>query len=180
MGRLAQTLGLITKASRSALMNKSTRFLFLTAALLTAMLDAFAQEGVRLLPASFTKAIQFTWRQDGRVVELELSNPQREWVLQHATFVARFPLKPQEPATASTAKPKGGRTPIEQDPFAAYDAKYGREISPEDYRLDLDLQPGRKAALHIELKSDRKVLSIELLEVRGREQTYFERIKAYV
>src|SRR5438067_10458374 len=93
-------------------MSKYTVRLFAATIVASCLMSAFAQEdATRLLGASFAKTIAFAWRQDGRVVEIDLKNPKDKWVLQQLASRAYFPVEPSPSSTPPPGSSKKSDTP---------------------------------------------------------------------
>jgi hypothetical protein len=139
-----------------------------------ALLPAHAQDGSRLLPESFAKTVAFSWRQDGRVVDVQITNPKTVWVLQQLQVEVRYPPVPPPkaaPPVAAANKPSSAASYN----FEAID-EYLNQVPPQLFLVNVEVQPGQMAGSHIELKTDAKILSASLVEVRGREVSRLERM----
>jgi len=153
---------------------------------LFAVTVSFAQvDGERLLPASVTREVATSWKQDGRVLEIEISNPKTSPVLTSLSFDLQYePLPPR----AFTAAPPPSKSSIKRsdtisNPKLDLDAgmRYLSEIEAKAHEsIKVAIQPGSKLKTQIELKQDRTLITFVLREARGRDQTAFERLKSSV
>ena len=155
-------------------MPTAIRALLVTLSLCTIVV-AVAQEINRLLPESFVKTVGVAWHQDGRVVEVTLSNPKDKWVLQRLLFQVVYQPEVKAPAPL-LAPSRGGSTP------PTTGASLGQYLDslpepPESHVVEIEIQPGKQLPSHLELKSNRTVVSLSLLEIRGREQSRLERVR---
>lgn len=143
------------------------------------LLPSFAQEEPnRLLPDSFTRSIKFSWRQDGRVVDIEIWNPKEKWVITQLLFEVHFPQpsdKPNGPEVRSN-----GRTlfrPLTDAELCARGWPAKVPCGPVSRSVKVEIQPGKSGANHLELEPNFNASGLLLLEARGREQTRIERVK---
>lgn len=148
---------------------------------LAAMSQASAD---RLLPESFTRAVQFDWRQDGRVVEISLRNPKDKWLITEATFTAH-PQGAVAPAVVSKAdgkrQPKNGALGQPTlDDLLASGVRYATATEPSTKVLKVHVMPAEVASTHVELDTSAPILALTLDETRGREPTAFERVRTTV
>ena len=133
---------------------------------------AIGQDDVtRLLPASFTAKIPFSWHQDGRVIEIEIENPKDKWVLQRLAFYAYFPTEPSKVKSSS-------KVPGKKDKITALEEYLDQldQNQPEVHGLDVNIQPRHRTSIHLEMRDQRKVVKLEITETRGREQTRTEKL----
>ena len=137
---------------------------------------AVAQEVNRLLPESFVKTVGVEWRQDGRVVELTLSNPKEKWVLQRLLFQVVYQPEAKLPTAASAPSRKG--VPTSPTAKSLFDYLDDLPELPESHPIEIEIQPGKQLPTNLELRSNRTVVSVSLVEVRGREQSRLERIRS--
>ena len=138
------------------------KHLIVLAALLTAMPAALAQgDGLRLLPASHLKAIQFKWTQDGRVINLDVGSPSGDTVIPELSILAEY-----KPCKTLLTIHK-----IDDPPCP---------VSPVRHKLKVEIQPGLAIKSVIELKSKGELVSLEVEDARGRPQSAFERLKTKV
>ena len=155
-------------------MNRTVTSLLL-ALLLSTLSVASADNGTRLLPESFAKTVGFSWRQDGRVIEIQIANPKDKWFLQHLAIQAQFavsrPIVSTPMTSAATKKPVPASSP---GPSLSEFLDY----LPESHAVSVEIQPGKNSSAHLELTSNRKVTELTLVEVRGREQSGLERLKS--
>lgn len=147
--------------------------------LVTFQLSAVAQDVVRLLPESITKTIGIQWKQDGRAIDLKLSNPVGVWVVTSVLLEIRF--EPTKTPFAGQLKPdKAGRMVLVPPKPGAKVEEYWLEQDPEKPILKVEIQPGKSVPSVHELKFSSTVAAIVVLDARGREQTTFERLKSKV
>ena len=66
---------------------------------------AHSQED-RLLPESFTRSIGLQWKQDGRVIDITLTNPKDKWLITEGTFVVEHPPVTSQPPPSSPSPPR--------------------------------------------------------------------------
>jgi len=152
---------------------------FTALSLVAFQLSAVAQDGVRLLPDSITKTIGVQWKQDGRAVDMKLSNPVGIWVVTSLLLEIRF--EPTKMQFAGELKPdKAGRMILVPPKPGAKVEEYWSEQDPEKPILKVEIQPGKATPSVHELKFNSTVAAIVILEARGREQTTFERLKSKV
>lgn len=129
----------------------------------------------RLLPDSFAKGIHFSWRQDGRVVEIQITNPKDKWVLQQLAIEVTYPSVAAIKAAPPLSSTKKSNTAGTRSLMEGIDAVLSEE-RPEKHLVTIELQPGKTNSSHLELTFDRKISNASLIEVRGREQSRFERL----
>ena len=138
-----------------------------------ALPQAFAQEDSRLLPDSFVKTVGFAWQQDGRAVEIQVTNPRGKWVLLRLVIYARF-------EDGTTSKNSLSRTDAKSKMATSSGIlaleQYLNQLPevPEVYPVTMELQPGKEIACHLEMQTNRRIISLSLVEIRGREKTRFE------
>jgi hypothetical protein len=139
--------------------------------------------GERLLPASVTREVTIRWKQDGRVAEIEISNPKQSPVLTVLVLDLQYEALPPRPLPAaplrSTPPPKkpGGSATTTLDLEAG--ERYLAEIEAKTtVQLKVAVQPGVTEKSQVELKPDRKLIGLTLREARGRDQTSVERLKS--
>jgi hypothetical protein len=155
-------------------MNLASKFLAI-AFVCAASTTLYGQVESRLLPDSFTKGINFSWRQDGRVVEIQITNPKDKWVLQQLAIEVKYPpVAPVKVAPPLSDTKKSGTTGA-RSLIDALDEVLREEL-PEKHTVSIELQPGKSSSSHLELTFDRKITSASLVEIRGREQSRFERL----
>ena len=124
-------------------------------------LSASAQEETeRLLGASVTKRITFTWQQDGRVVEILLQNPKDTWVLRQLEFQARFPEESDPRKKSQTELPKSY--------MSALTEYLHKQEQLETHSVRVEVQPGQSAAIHFEMKTVRTI--VDLARIFHRER----------
>jgi hypothetical protein len=139
-----------------------------------------AQIDTRLLPASYTEKLNISWTQDGRVVDIKVTNPGSTWVIEELLLQVSYPLviynekeykkfkeAPPSPQKAATGK------------AAAIDWKAGpisSQQSPTDHPIKVVIQPGKSADANFDLPPDIKLESITIQEARGREPTTWEKL----
>jgi hypothetical protein len=144
---------------------------------------AHSQED-RLLSESFTRSIGLQWKQDGRVIDVTLTNPKDKWLITEGKFVVEYPAVASEapassPSRSARSKPApkpGGR--LTMDDLIAQGYKYVGE--PPIYTLNLHVLPGRTATVHIELRDSTPASGLKLEEARGREPSMLEKLKSAV
>lgn len=117
----------------------------------------------RLLPESFTQAIKFEWHQDGRVIEIDVENPNGKWVLRNLTF------KVHDESTSTPKKYSNGAVDM---------LEFFTKSLDLTHTLYVEIQPSKHASLHIELKPGITATGLSLEEARGKEQTRFEKLKS--
>lgn len=138
-----------------------------------------AQSETRLLPDSVAKAIAVRWVQDGRAVDVKVANPKGPWVITQVLLDVRF-APTQTPISMEIHRGKDGRAvwlPVKSGAKVEY-ALVERE--PERVKVTVDIQPGKETALVHELRVKGDVVSVAVMEARGRPQTTFERVKSKV
>lgn len=154
-------------------MNLASR-IFAVPFIFFAAVSAYGQDGIRLLPASFTASIDFKWHQDGRVVDIQVINPKDKWVLQRLVIEVTFEPDP-------SVKNRQDQVSIEKQRATKLTLAEATDIvlsqeSPQNYSVNVEAQPGQSSSAHFELALGRKISSAVLIEVRGREQSRFERV----
>ncbi len=96
------------------------------------------------------------WKQDGRVIDIDLSIPKGEYVVVQLDFLS-----------------------YDYEPCGILLAKTGHcNEDPERHRLNVQIQPGTTTSLHLETRSRDGAYKVVLDGIRGREMTAFERAKA--
>lgn len=147
--------------------------------LAASQLTAVAEEGVRLLPETIAKTIGVKWKQDGRAIDLNLSNPAGTWVVTSVSLEIRFqPTK--TPFDGYFKRDKTGRMILVPPKPGAKVEEYWVEQDPEYPILKVEIQPGKDAPSVHELKFNSAVARITILEARGREQSKYERLRSKV
>lgn len=96
------------------------------------------------------------WKQDGYVINVDLSIPKGEYVVVQLDFLS-----------------------YDYEPCGILMAKTGHcNEEPERHRLDVQLQPGTTTPVHLEARSRDGAYKVVLDRARGREMTVFEKAKA--
>ncbi len=142
-------------------------------------LAAFAQDGTRLLPDSFARTIGVQWKQDGRAVDLALSNPEGTWVVTNLLLEIRFAPSKTPFAGYLRADKTGRMVWVAPKPGEKIKESWF-EPAPEKPFIKVEIQPGKASTSVHELKFNSEVVSITVLEGRGREQSALERLKSKV
>lgn len=142
-----------------------------------------AQDGSRLLPDSFVEIVGFSWKQDGRAVDLKIVNPKAKWVLQRLAVEVKYESAGPKSTdkTLSTQKAdraSGAASPPSRSSLEEFLDQLPEQ--PEIYPFMVEVLPGMSLSTHLELKSRRKVSSIRVLEIRGREQSLIERARGLI
>ena len=117
-------------------------------------------------------------RQDGRVIELSLKNPNDRWLITDATFTLQYaqPAVPAASASRPVARAKKSRSRSELDGLLEQGYRYIPE--PNTAVLSVQVMPDRMIATHIELKTADPIAGLALSETRGREPTVIERLRS--
>ncbi len=155
-------------------MNLASNFLTITFVYAIST-TVYGQVDSRLLPASFAKGIHFSWRQDGRVVEIQITNPKDKWVVQQLAIEVKYPTVAPVKVAPPLSDTKKSSTTGARSLIDAIDEVLREEL-PEKHTVIIELQPGKSSSSHLELTFDRKITSASLVEVRGREQSRIERL----
>lgn len=134
----------------------------------------------RLLPESFTRTVAISWKQDGRVIDVELKNPQNKWVLTEAKFIVAYPVTEVQPQAKQAAQKVQGKHPATSELDELLKRGYRYRVEPESYSLPIKVLPGRTATVHIELKTTDPISEFKLEEVRGWESTFLDRMQSKV
>ncbi len=137
----------------------------------------------RLLPESVARQVTIDWKQDGRVAQLDITNPKTFPVLTLLVIDLQYealPPRPLPPAPAQRQSLKGkartGQTPeLDLEALERFMAELEAKASEQ---LTVVIQPGTNIKPQIELKPNRRLLGLTLREARGRDQTTFERLKS--
>ncbi|MBE0550151.1 MAG: hypothetical protein IH627_21330 [Rubrivivax sp.] len=138
-----------------------------------------AQDATRLLPQSHANSVAIQWKQDGRVIDLTITNPPGNWVISLVALEVRFkPIK--LPLTGTLKRDKTGQMVLTPPDPKAPAEEYWTEQEPEKPVLRVEIQPGKSAVSNFELKFSTDVSSVVVQEVRGREQSTFERLRSKI
>lgn len=143
------------------------------------MQSANAQdEATRLLPESFTKTIKINWRQDGEAVDIDVTNPKDEWVLQELELEIRYQIKPVPKTAPPTQKNK---KPTQANSSFDFEAmkRFVDEL-PDTKRIKINALAGHSTKTNIESRKGEQVVEIVILSARGRSHTRFEQFKAKI
>jgi hypothetical protein len=160
-------------------MRATTLRSFITFTVVTFHLVALPQESTRLLPESIAKTIGVQWKQDGRAIDLKLSNPVGAWVVTSALLEIRF-VPTKLPFAGEFKTDKTGRMKLVPPMPGSKVEEYWHEQDAEKPIVNVKIQPGKEAHSVVELKFNSAVTTISILEARGREQTTIERLKSKV
>ena len=139
-----------------------------------------AQVESRLLPASYTEKLSISWTQDGRVVDVKLTNPGPTWVVEELVLKVSYPLviynekeykkfKDTPPAISNAGTGK----------LSAIDWKSGPislQLEPTNHSIKVVIQPGKSADTNFDLPPDIKLVSVAIKEARGREPSIWEKL----
>lgn len=143
-----------------------------------------AQTAQPLLPSllgdSVTKTIPLTWAQDGRVLNFTLENPSKTLLVLHVKLLTEVFTPGYDSDMNACAIPP---TPLPKP------RKDGKQYNMLDftcvpkagdfYDYPLQLFPGKKLSLSLELTSDRKVETVKIVEARGRAPTLLEQVQSH-
>lgn len=164
-------------------------YLRLSATILLLVTTAAHSQGTnRLLPDSFARSLTSTWKRDGRVVDIQVTNPKDKWVVETLTFEISYKPIPTTGDPGFSVN-KDGRIgppiPKSKKSKEMLDWEAGErfiQLLPTSASSKVTIQPGATVGTHIELKPSQtgEVSELKITEARGREQTTLERIKSYV
>lgn len=133
----------------------------------------------RLLPGSLVRDVRVDFKQDGRLLDVVLSAPSGKWVVTQLSVKVEFQrpentwMKPAVPQKAETESSDPFGWTQQTGPF------YGIPET-ETHKIVAEVQPDKSRSTHLELKTERAVTSVTILEARGREQTMLDRVKTLV
>lgn len=151
---------------------------------LSVALGAVAQVASdRLLQESASRRVNIEWKQDGRVAELDITNPKNSLVLTLLILDLQYEALPPQPLPPAPPPRQSlkGKTRANDTPDLNLEAgeKFLAELEAKtSERLAVVVQPGVKTNSQIELKPNRRLLGLTLREARGRDQTTMERLKS--
>lgn len=122
-----------------------------------------------LLPTAYTNILHLTWRQDGRLAEIEVTNPKGKWVVTSLLVVAHF--QPESISDDQSQTQPEVSKKMQVIDFTS---------TPKTYTLNLEIQPGKSERAQLELKSKEIIERLFIVEARGREQSRLERVRGYL
>ena len=110
-----------------------------------------------LLPDDFAKKVKVHFQQVAREVEIWVANPNGRWVVTALTTAFEY----KQPAAVS-----GGTGQFYPN--------------PEIRTWALHLLPDRADKLSMKLGNESVLANLHVLEIRGRERTFFEQVQRYL
>lgn len=138
----------------------------------------------RLLPGSVMRDMRMAFKQDGRVLDLVLTAPNGKWVITELDVKVEFQRDERADAivAAQGALTKEERKAIVDNPYGwhKWRGPFYAPTETEAHKIIAEVQPDRSLSTHLELKGEKAVSSVKILEARGREQTMMDRVKAVV
>jgi len=137
----------------------------------------------RLLPESVASRLTLQWKQDGRVAEIEITNPKQSPVLTSLILNLQYEELPPSPLAPAVPqrRTQGVKVPPNSDQvldLEAFEKTLAKLEAMASDHVKIIIQPGSKLRTQIELKPDRRLLNLTLREARGRDQTTIERLKS--
>lgn len=133
-----------------------------------------------LLGDSVTKTIPLTWAQDGRVLNFTIENPSKTLLVLHIKLLTEVFTPGYDSDMNICAKPPNPSPKPRKDgkKYDWWDFKCVPKAG-DFYDYPLQLFPGRKLSLSLELTSDRKIEVAKIVEARGREPTWREQVQSH-
>jgi hypothetical protein len=134
--------------------------LFISVVLLcTLSAPALAQKKEdRLLPEAFAKTIEITFQQDGRAVDIFVTNPKDKWVVTAISVTIVY-------------------KPIAHIPHSAYS---DFQQDPDYRSWPLHVLPGKMERIYLELGGGEALASVVLVEARGRESNFLDEAQEWL
>ena len=132
----------------------------------------------RLLPGSMMREVRIDFKQDGRVLDVVLSAPNGKWVVTQLSVKVEF-QRPKNTWTKPAAPQKAETVPSDPFGWKKMTGPFYGVPETETHKIVAEVQPDKSHSTHLELKTERAVTSVTILEARGREQTILDRVKTF-
>ena len=132
------------------------------------------QSNARRVPSAIKTTLLASFTQDGRAVDVKISNPSHDWVIESAVIAIEFVVKEDE---GHCHKPN--RPPPTDRPATLWDYPFCTRFPTELTKVFRgEIQPKDSGSLYVEIKEGQVVESVALKEVRGRQASFTERARA--
>lgn len=124
----------------------------------SALADSGAEDD--LLPEDFANRVKVNFQQTGREVEIWVANPNGRWVVTAITTTFEY------------------RQPAAHAPDAGGTSRF--YPNPEIRTWPMHLLPDKAEKLGMTLGDQSVLADLHVLEIRGRERTFFEQVQRYL
>jgi len=144
--------------------------------------SAIAQTGVRLLPESVSKEIRMKWVQDGRAIDLTAAAPKTDWVIE--TLTVQYQYQTSKTSVQSPmhftkeGELRGGKANAAKGEIDAVAMPSMQQISTVE--LKFELLPGKSAKSNFEVQTGERVVTLSVIEARGRELNITQRLRSLI